>query len=73
MARPYKNLIREKKKLFKDFFIPWNEEIERKFATEMKTYPSADPECVLDRIARPYIHKKLEWTSADILKAKKGA
>lgn len=72
MAKLYKNLIREKKKLFKYFFIPWNEEIERKFATEMETYPNADPELVLDRICRPYIDKKLEWTEADKLKVQKG-
>ena len=72
MARPYKDLIREKKQLFKDFYIPWRKKIEKDFATEMAARPNADPELILDRICRPYIHKKLAWTEADKMKVQKG-
>ena len=73
MAKPYKNLVREKKAIFKDFYIPWDNEIERRLETEMNANPLADPEIILDRICRPYINKKLAWTEADMLKVQKGA
>lgn len=73
MARPYKDIIRIKKRLFKDFFIPWDNAIEYKLEDAMKANPFADPEIILDRICRTYINKKLEWTQNDVLKARKGA
>jgi hypothetical protein len=72
MARPYKDIIRTKKKLFKDFFIPWDNTIEYKLEDAMKANPFADPEIILDRICRTYINRKLKWTQNDVLKARKG-
>lgn len=59
MARPYKDLIREKKIVFQGFCIPWDVEIERRLEAEAKAKPDVDPQYILDRIARPYIDRKL--------------
>lgn len=50
-------LIAAKKEVFDDFCIPWDEEIERKFAATMAKYPNSNPEIVLDNIAHPYMEK----------------
>lgn len=58
----YEQTINNKKRVFDDFGIPWNPAIEVEFATETKAHPHDDPEIILDKIARPYIKRKLDDT-----------
>lgn len=54
-------LIELKKEVFYDLRIPWDKDIERKFAERMSAFPNGDPEIVLDNITSPYLnamHKK---------------
>lgn len=48
------NPFKQKQEVFRDFLIPWPEEIESKYKREIKAHPGADPELILDRICRPY-------------------
>ena len=55
-----KTLLKEKREIFEDFHIPWNETIEWKFSDAMDSYPKADPQTVLDNIVKPYLEKAFQ-------------
>lgn len=54
------NLIAEKKKVFHDLKILWNEEIEREYARQIFAYPKANPEVILDNICRTHLEYAFE-------------
>lgn len=60
MAGRQKDIIKEKKRVFKDWGIKWDAAIEEKLKKEMATNPRADPEVVLDRITHDIIRRKIE-------------
>ncbi len=51
----YRQLLSEKKQVFKEFHAEWNEAIEVKFRREMAKFPDKDPRFVLDRISHDYL------------------
>ncbi len=53
-------LLEEKRELFNDLRIPWDNDIERQLKERIKEKPSADPAMLLDRIAHRYIEKAFE-------------
>lgn len=53
-------LIEEKKSVFDDFRIPWDESIEKEFANRMAANPKANPEITLDNICQSYLARALE-------------
>jgi len=53
-------LIVEKKAVFDDFRIAWDESIEKEFSNRMAANPKANPEITLDNICQSYMVKALE-------------
>ena len=60
MTKLQKNLIDEKKEIFKGFLIPWDVKIEQDFEAKVAANPMQDMQYILDRIVRPYIDRQLE-------------
>lgn len=56
---PLEIIIEEKKKIFEDFDINWDEKIKQEFCAQLKAKPNRDPQIILDQICRPYIMRKL--------------
>lgn len=58
-TKKLEDIIKAKKRVFSDFSIPWDEEIESKFKREMERNPYADPELILDRMTHDAILHRL--------------
>ena len=66
-------IINEKKQIFSDLCIPWDNRIEREFNAEMSKRKVSDPDALLDIICRKYIDRAMEkyvGTMYDFLKEK---
>ena len=66
-------IINEKKQIFSDLCIPWDNRIEKEFNAEMSKRKVSDPDVLLDIICRKYIDRAMEnyvGTMYDFLKEK---
>ena len=49
------SILREKRQIFSDLCIPWDDKIQREFDLEMSKRNNADPQVVADIICHDYI------------------
>lgn len=54
------SVLREKRQIFSDLCIPWDDRIQREFDMEMSKRNNADPQVVADIICRDYIDRAME-------------
>lgn len=60
MTAEQRTIINAKKEVFKDFNIPWDDNIEDKFLIECAKRPNADKELILDILTHDIIVAKIE-------------
>lgn len=54
------SVLREKRQIFSDLCIPWDDRIQREFDLEMSKRNNADPQIVADIICHDYIDRAME-------------
>ena len=66
------SVLIEKRQIFSDLCIPWDDRIQREFDLEMSKRNNADPQVVADIICHDYIDRAMENYTETIHKFLKG-
>lgn len=51
MSKELRSIVNTKKKVFREFYVEWNDDIEKKFLKEVSKHPNDDPEVIMDIVS----------------------
>ncbi len=51
MSKELRSIVNAKKKVFREFCVEWNDDIEKKFLEEVSKHPNDDPEVIMDIVS----------------------